>query len=69
MERQGNFNTKKEEQNMYTNNQAGRRLDFSKISNRNTKIVSSEEALKDVKPIEWSEDVLNGKRKVTIKKQ
>ena len=44
-------------------------LDFSKISNRNTKIVSSEEALKDVKPIEWSEDVLNGKRKVTIKKQ
>ena len=47
---------------MCTNNQVGRRLDFSKISNRNTKIVSSEEALKDVKPIEWSEDVLNGKR-------
>lgn len=38
-----------EEQNMYTNNQAGRRLDFSKISNRNTKIVSSEVALRGVK--------------------
>ncbi|MFR8346869.1 hypothetical protein [Mediterraneibacter gnavus] len=54
---------------MYTNNQTYRRIDFGKIRNRNTKIVSSEEALKDVKPIEWSEDVLNGKRKVTIKKQ
>lgn len=54
---------------MYTNNQTYRRIDFGKIRNRNRKIVSSEEALKDVKPIEWSEDVLNGKRKVTIKKQ
>lgn len=69
MESQDNFNTKEEEQNMYTNNQTYRRLDFGKIRNRNTKIVSSEEALKDIKPIEWSEDVLNGKRKVTIKKQ
>ena len=52
---------------MCTNNQVGRRLDFSKISNRNTKIVSSEEALRNVKPIEWSEDVLNGKRGICKK--
>ena len=44
-------------------------LDFSKISSRNTKVVSSEEALKDVTPVEWSEDILNGKRKVTVKKK
>ncbi len=69
MKVQDNFNTKEEEQIMYANNQIYRRLDFSKISSRNTKVVSSEEALKDVKPIEWSEDVLNGKRKVTIKKK
>ena len=69
MKVQDNFNTKEEEQIMYANNQIYRRLDFSKISSRNTKVVSSEEALKDVKPIEWSEDVLNGKRKVTVKKK
>ena len=68
MESQDDFNTK-EEQNMYTNNQTYRRLDFSKISSRNTKIVSSEGALRDVKPIEWSADVLSGKRKITIKKK
>ena len=49
-------------------NPSYRRLDFSKISSRNTKVVSSEEALKDVTPVEWSEDILNGKRKVTVKK-
>lgn len=69
MEVQDNFNTKEEEQIMYANNQIYRRLDFSKISSRNTKVVSSEEALKDVIPVEWSEDILNGKRKVTIKKK
>lgn len=52
-----------------SNNQVGRRLDFGKFSNRNTKMVSSEEALRDVKSIEWSEDVLNGKQKVIIRKQ
>lgn len=30
------------------------------------KIVSSEEALKDVTPIDWGDDVINGKRKVTV---
>ena len=69
MKVQDNFNTKEEEQIMYANNQIYRRLDFSKISSRNTKVVSSEEALKDVTPVEWSEDILNGKRKVTIKKK
>ena len=28
--------------------------------------VSSKEALKDVEPIQWSEDVLSGKVKVTV---
>ena len=69
MKVQDNFNTKEEEQIMYANNQIYRRLDFSKISSRNTKVVSSEEALKDVTPVEWSEDILNGKRKVTVKKK
>lgn len=54
---------------MYTNNQTYRRLDFTKIRSRNTRIVSSEEILKDIDPVKWSEDVISGKRKVTIKKK
>lgn len=54
---------------MYTNNQTYRRLDFTKIRSRNTRIVSSEEVLKDIDPVKWSEDVISGKRKVTIKKK
>lgn len=41
-----------------------RRLDFSKLSGRKLKIVSSEEALKDVIPINWSENVLSGDKKI-----
>lgn len=45
-----------------------RRLDFTKIkivqSNKTTK-----EALTDVIPIKWSDDVLNGKRKAIISKE
>lgn len=44
-----------------------KRLDFNKINKRVVKNVSSEEALKDVKPIDWSEDVLSGNKKVIIK--
>lgn len=36
-------------------------------SNKKHKIISSEEALKDVVPINWSNDVLSGKKKVIIK--
>jgi hypothetical protein len=37
------------------------------LKNKKTKIVSSEEALKDIIPVDWSEDVLSGKKKVIIK--
>jgi hypothetical protein len=43
-----------------------RRLDFSKLSGRKSKVVSSEEALKDVTPINWSKDVLSGDKKINI---
>jgi hypothetical protein len=43
-----------------------RRLDMSKLNSRITKIVPIEEALKDVTPIEWSDEVLSGKKEVVI---
>ena len=42
------------------------KLNMEKINSRITKIVSSEEALRDVVPIDWSDEVLSGKKKVTI---
>ena len=59
----------KEDDIMTANALQPRRLDFSKISNRIVGNVSTEEALKDVTPIQWSEDVLNGNKKVTITKE
>lgn len=44
-----------------------RRLDFSKLNFSNN-IISTEEALKDVTPIQWPEDVLNGVKKINITK-
>jgi len=44
-----------------------RRLDFSKL-NFSEKVVTSNEALRDVIPINWSDDVLQGKKQVVIKK-
>lgn len=41
-------------------------LDMSKISNKKSKIVSTEDALKDVAPINWSQDILLGKRKIIV---
>lgn len=38
------------------------------LYDRHSKVISSDEALKDVIPIEWSEDVLSGKKKVAIDK-
>lgn len=49
---------------MYMVEKKKRRLDFSKLSGRKSKIVSSEEALKDVTPINWSKDVLSGDKKI-----
>ncbi|WP_343339154.1 hypothetical protein TPELB_15090 [Terrisporobacter petrolearius] len=34
---------------------------------KNTIIVSSKEALKDVSPIEWSKEVMSGEKKVEIR--
>lgn len=36
-------------------------------TNKNSKIISSKDALKDVIPFEWNEEVLNGEKKVIIK--
>lgn len=44
-----------------------KKVDYkSLLKNKRTIIVSSQEALKDVVPIEWSEDVLSGKTKIVI---
>lgn len=46
-----------------------RKLNMSKLSNRKHKIISTNEALKDVSPIKWSNDVLDGMKKVQIDKR
>jgi hypothetical protein len=43
-----------------------KKLDMNKLNCRITEFISTEEALKDVIPIEWSDDVLSGKKKVTV---
>jgi len=45
---------------------AGQGLDLSALKNRRIATISSEEALKDVIPIDWGEDVLSGKVKVLL---
>jgi hypothetical protein len=47
-------------------NKKFRSLDINKLNSKRYTIVSSEEALKDIIPINWSKDVLSGKRKVLI---
>ena len=44
-----------------------RKLDIKKISKRKHHVITSEEALKDIVPFNWSDDVKNGKKKVIIK--
>lgn len=44
-----------------------RKLNMSKLSGRKHRIISSETALKDVVPIEWSDDIKAGKKKIQIK--
>lgn len=41
-------------------------LDLQALSRKKSKIVSSQEALRDVKPVEWDKDVMQGKRKVIV---
>ena len=43
-----------------------RKLNLSKLSNRKRYVISSNEALKDVTPINWSNEVKNGNKKVNI---
>lgn len=45
-----------------------KKIDWSKINVRSAHEMSSEAALKDVVPFEWDDDVINGKKKVIIKK-
>ena len=42
-----------------------RRLDFSKL-NFSGRIISTEEALKDVEPFKLSEEVLKGNKKIIV---
>lgn len=58
----------KEVQEMNAAVQKCRALDLSELRNRKHTILSTKEALKDVTPINWSKDVISGKRKVTITK-
>ena len=47
-------------------NKKFRSLDISKLNTKKSTIISYEEALKDIIPINWSKDVLSGKKKVLI---
>lgn len=44
-------------------------LDLQSLSKKNVRIVSSSEALKDVSPIKWEEETLQGSKKITITKE
>lgn len=46
-----------------------RKLDMSKLGQRNRKTVSTFDALKDVTPIQWKDSVYTGKEKVIVSKQ
>jgi len=41
-------------------------LNVNKLKVKNITFVSSKEALKDISPIDWSKDVLSGKKKVLM---
>lgn len=44
-------------------------LDLHSLGKKKIRFVSSEEALKDVTPIEWEEDVLQGRKKAIVTKR
>ena len=46
--------------------QTYRKLNLKKIESRITKAISTEEALKDVEPMDWSDEVLSGQQQVNI---
>jgi RimJ/RimL family protein N-acetyltransferase len=41
-------------------------LDMKILRSKESTTISSEEALKDIEPIDWSDEVLSGKKKVTL---
>ncbi|KUO73380.1 MAG: hypothetical protein APF77_13745 [Clostridia bacterium BRH_c25] len=45
-----------------------KKLDLNKIANKKSIIVSTKEALEDVTPVNWSDIVLSGKKKIIIEK-
>jgi len=47
-------------------NQKLKPLDLTKLKNKQSKFISSKEALADVTPITWNEDVLTGKKRVIV---
>jgi len=47
-------------------NKEYRRLDITKLRSKKSSVISSEESLKDIVPIDWSDEVLSGKKKVII---
>ncbi|MEE0883721.1 MAG: hypothetical protein U0L59_00645 [Faecalimonas sp.] len=51
---------------MSENKQTYRRLNLEKLQSRITKVITTEEALKDVVPMEWPAEVMSGKQKVII---
>ena len=43
-----------------------KKLNMELIAKKSSKTVSSSEALRDVVPVEWSDDVISGKSKVIL---
>lgn len=43
-----------------------KRLNVKKLNSRIDKVVSSEEALSEIVPIDWPEDIINGNKKVCV---
>lgn len=44
-------------------------LDLHSLGKKNVKVVSSQKALEDVKPIAWEEDILQGRKRITVTKR
>lgn len=42
-------------------------IDMSIIKSKKGRIITTEEALRDVKPVDWGKDVLDGEKKVIVK--
>ncbi len=59
----------KEDNDMAANAMQYRKLDFSKIKDRIVSTISSDEALEDIVPIQWSDEVTSGEKKVVITKK